>query len=123
MLFFWVLLANKSNLHKDVIKQKIGTLYNGMRPKQPEVVTYAPAFLIRRSIFVFITFYLFEQPGIQVQVMIYMTLLYVIYLGHVEFFETPRAKFLEILNESIFVLIQYNFVLLHNLVEDEALRE
>ena len=44
--------------------------------------------------------------------MIYMTLFYLIYLGHAEFFETPGGKKLEITNESVFVLIQYNFVLL-----------
>ena len=55
--------------------------------------------------------------------MIYMTLLYVIYLGHAEFFETPGNKALEIVNESVFVLIQYNFVLLHNLVWDKDVRK
>ena len=48
--------------------------------------------------------------------MIYMTLLYIIYLGYAEFFETKGSKTLEILNESVFVLIMYNFVLLNNLV-------
>lgn len=33
LLFFWILQSNKQNLHKEVIKNKIGTLYNGMRPK------------------------------------------------------------------------------------------
>ena len=49
--------------------------------------------------------------------MIYMTLIQIIYLGHVEFFETSFAKSLEIINESVFVLIQYNMVLLVNLVD------
>lgn len=55
--------------------------------------------------------------------MIYMTLLYLIYLGHAEFFETSGSKSLEITNESVFVLIQYNFVLLQNLVWEPEVRE
>ena len=55
--------------------------------------------------------------------MIYMTLLYIIYLGHVEFFETRASRSLEIINESIFVLIQYNFVLLNNLVYEINIRD
>lgn len=45
--------------------------------------------------------------------MIFTTLLYVIYLGHAEFYEFSFAKSLEILNESVLILIMYNFVLLH----------
>ena len=55
--------------------------------------------------------------------MIYMTLLQIIYLGHVEFFGTRASRSLEIINESIFVLIQYNFVLLNNLVSKKDIRE
>ena len=73
---------------------------------------------MRRSLFVVITFVLFDYPGIQVQFMIYMTLLQIIYIGHQDFYETRGAKALEITNERIFVLIQYNFVLLHALVSD-----
>lgn len=43
-------------------------------------------------------------------------------MGHVEYFDTPKAKQLEIFNESVFVLIQYNFVLLHNLVWEDNTR-
>ena len=55
--------------------------------------------------------------------MIYMTLLYLIYIGHAWFYETPASKSLEIFNESVFVLIQYNFVLLNNLVWEESIRD
>ena len=54
------------------------------------------------------------------QLNIYTTLLYLIYLGYAEFYELSSAKSLEIFNESIFVVIQYNFVLLGGLVDDEA---
>ena len=64
MLFLWVLNNNKPNLGKDQIKSKIGTLYGGLNPKKPGVISYSPVFLARRSLFVLLTFALFEQPGI-----------------------------------------------------------
>ena len=55
--------------------------------------------------------------------MLYLTLIQLVYLGYAEFFETSKAKTLEILNEAIFVLIQYCFVLLVNLVWPTEARE
>lgn len=80
---------------------------------------YSIVFLLRRSLFVAITFALFDQPGIQIQLMTFMTVLYVIYLGYQYFYLTPYGKELEMLNECVFVLIQYCFVLLYELVRDE----
>ena len=55
--------------------------------------------------------------------MIFMTLIYVIYLGYSDFHISFSAKVLELTNESVFILIQYNFVLLHELVSDWETRE
>jgi len=122
ILFYSIVARNTGNLHKDEIQSKIGTLYSGLKAKHPSVKFQSFAFLVRRSLFVVITFVLFDYPGIQVQLMIYMTLLQIIYIGHQDFYETRGAKALEITNESIFVLIQYNFVLLHALVSDPYVR-
>ena len=70
-----------------------------------------------------ITFGLFHHPGNQIQLMMIMTELYIIYIGHVEFYMSIGSKILEIFNESVFVLIQYGFLLLHNIVWDEKVRE
>ena len=45
-----------------------------------------------------------------------MTIAYIIYLGYAGFFKMFGSKVLEIVNESVFVLIQYQFLMLHNLV-------
>ena len=55
--------------------------------------------------------------------MIFMTLVYITYLGYSQFHDTWQSKTLEIANESIFILIQYMFVLLNNLVSDFRIRE
>ena len=106
-LFGYILRKNRSKLGQEATKDKFGTLYLGLKPSKEGVVNYSFVFMIRRSFFIAITFALFKQPGLQIQLMIYMTVLYVIYLGYAEFFETKGAKALEIVNESVFILIQY----------------
>ena len=81
-------------------------------------MSYSTVFLLRRSIFVAITFALFEKPGIQIQLMTFSTVIYIIYLGYQDFYYTMSGKKLEMLNEVVFVLIQYCFVLLYELVWD-----
>ena len=54
--------------------------------------------------------------------MIYLTMFYIMYLGYSDFYVTYRGKLLEMGNEWVFVLIQYNFVLLHELISNEAAR-
>lgn len=120
-LFYKIVSNNVANLDKQEIKDKIGTLYNGLNAKRPSVMTYSPMFLIRRSMFIAIMFVCFEQPAIQVQLMIYMTILYLIYVGHQDFYETRHSKSLEILNESLFVVLMYNMVLLNSLLNDQRI--
>lgn len=54
--------------------------------------------------------------------MIFMTMLYIEYLGYQNYYEGRFPKALEMTNEAVFVLIQYCFVLLHNLVFDVEAR-
>lgn len=53
------------------------------------------------------------------QLFILLTLLYITYVNYADFYESGSAKGLETLNEFTFCLIQYNLVLLNNLVEPE----
>ena len=122
-IFLFIMIANRDNLEKIEVKDKIGTLYNGLKEKHPKVMIYSFVFLLRRSIFIAITFVLFETPGLQLLLMLKLTLVYLIYLGYASFFKQFGSKALEIVNESVFVLIQYQFILLHNLVEQDAARK
>ena len=122
-LFLLILCVNKKNLDKKEVIDKIGTLYNGLRATTTSVTTYSFVFLLRRSVFVTITFYLFLHPNLQLHGMILMTLMYITYLGYANFFQTRWAKTLEITNEWFFCQIQYCFVMLNNLVDDALVRE
>lgn len=50
--------------------------------------------------------------------MISLTIAYIAYLCYSDIYIVRRGKLLEIGNESVFVVIQYGFVLLHELVAD-----
>lgn len=56
-------------------------------------------------------------PGIQVQVFIFSSVVYVIYLNHVTF-ETKFQRVQENFNEAMFIFICYHLVLYSNLVDD-----
>lgn len=62
--FLSVLYRNQNHLHKPEIIEKIGTLYTGHNAKRASVMTYSFVFLLRRTLFVVITFALFSQPNI-----------------------------------------------------------
>lgn len=114
---------NRKNLANPEIKHKIGTLYSGLKAKDPKVMMHSFVFLLRRSVFIVITFLLFNDPGVQLLLMLKMTILYLIYLGYVGFFKSFGSKALEIVNESVFLLIQYQLIVLHHLVWQEWIRE
>lgn len=88
------------------------------RKKMPnwDTLSYPIVFLVRRSIFVLITFGLFKYPGIQINVFIYTSLLYIIYITHYPKFDPISIMYTEVVNESIFLLICYHMVLFSNLI-------
>ena len=81
-----------------------------------ETLSYPIVFLLRRSLFVLITFSLFKYPGIQINVFIYSSLLYIIYITHFPKFEPKSIMWTEVVNEGIFLLICYHMVLFSNLI-------
>lgn len=121
-LFECILRKNRAKLGTPEVRSKYGELYLGLKPDKPGVVNHSFVFMVRRSLFIALTFALFDQPSLQVHLMIYMTVFYVMYLGYADFFETRLVKRLEMTNESVFILIQYQFVLLLNLVWDTQMR-
>ena len=66
IFFSWVLSANHSNLSTDYMRKKIGTLYQGvsLADDAPFGLSIMIVFLLRRSLFVLITFSLLEHPGL-----------------------------------------------------------
>jgi hypothetical protein len=83
-VFIAVLLRNFKTLGKPSMAEKIGSLYVGLKTDDKwATVAYPFIFLIRRQIFVVMTFVLVEQPSLQVHLFIYMSLWYIIYINTV----------------------------------------
>ena len=69
-----------------------------------------------------ITFSLFQYPGLQINVFIYTSLLYIIYITHFPKFDPITIMWTEVINESVFLLICYHMVLFSNLIWDTTLK-
>ena len=104
------------------MKDKIGSLYLGLDGKKKRIASYSTVFLLRRSIFVAITFALFKYPEFQSLLMLCMSLLYISYIAHMYFYDISANKKLEMLNESFFVLLQYNLIVLTGMIYDEDIQ-
>ena len=99
-VFILILKLNKKELDTEECKAKYGQLYLTIAVKYEkekrtilgfeelkkeslptwDTLLYPIVFLVRRGIFVAITFFLFKHPGIQIQVFIYFSLFYVIFI-------------------------------------------
>ena len=83
---------------------------------------YPYIYLTRRSAFVLITFGLFRVPGIQINLFIYLSILYVIFIGHCPKFNPRTIYWTEIANEAMFLLICYHILLFSNLIWDQQVK-
>jgi hypothetical protein len=86
-------------------------------------LAYTPIFLVRRSFFILLTFAVIEQPSLQVHLFIYVLMWYVIYLQQNKPHETSYQLRVETINEVLFLVIIYHFVLYTDLVESRDMRE
>lgn len=116
IVFIVVLRRLRPRLHEEGVKKKIGNMYSTVDPKYTGSLYYNVVFLTRRSLYVLITYSLFNYPGIQIQSFIYVTLLYLIYLHHFPVFVEKLTLKVETFNEVIFLLICYHMVLFSNLI-------
>ena len=57
------------------------------------------------------------------QLLIYSSLFYIIYIGHTYFHDPSSSKDLELMNEAIFLFICYHFVVFCNLLKGSWITE
>ena len=123
ILFGVTLWRNRKNLTHIEVKQKIGAMYELHDATRDYVGTYSVVFLIRRSIFVMITYALHYYPGLQVQALIFTTLLFICYIANVRFHESTQQHRIEIVNELILVCLCYHFVLFADQMWEMSFRD
>ena len=88
--------------------------------KRPALGTlcYPLVYLVRRTAFVAVTFLLFNQPSLQLYLMIHSSLLYIFYICTFPLYRTRALRRHELANEMILLLIYYHLALLSNVAWD-----
>jgi hypothetical protein len=112
VLCFALLLKNRSKLDEDKnFKRRFENLYPGIKFKNKGIsgLFYYPLFLIRRIVFVAIPTMMIAAPCYQVQLLLFLTSLYLIYFGGVRVGD--RAKFREeCVNEMFIMILNYHMI-------------
>ena len=112
--------ANYKHLESEYVKKKIGSMYLGvyLETDDPFGLSLSVVFLIRRSIFVATTFMLIDHPALQIQAFIFMSVIYIIYLKSTRIYDDKFMLNLELLNECLFLLCSYHFLMFTNILND-----
>lgn len=102
------------------MKAKIGSLYVSIKTNANSAwpMLYASIFMIRRIVFLLITFVLADWPALQIHFWTSITLYTIIYLMMTKPYETPFSNYVEFVNECIFLGICYCFELSTDLIDD-----
>ena len=103
------------------IKRKIGTLYLGLNPDQGPVKWHAFTFLIRRTCFVAIYYFLISYPFLQICSFMVLSLAFLIYINQFSYFDESISQKLENFNEFLLLLICYILTLFCNLLDAEEI--
>ena len=96
----------------------MGTLYLAIKDQNLYALAYMPLFMLRRIIFIALTFGLTKQPSLQIHLFTLGTLFYIIFLGLVAPHNLSAMTSQELTNETLLVVICYHFILFAGLVDD-----
>ena len=119
IIFASVMYQNYSNLGTERIKTKIGTMYPDVLLKTNHTfsLSLTIVFLLRRFLFVLITFTLYDHPVIQIQLFILNSIFYIIYLGSARIFSENSSLQAEYFNESLCMVVCYHLILFNNFLD------
>lgn len=78
--------------------------------------------MLRRILFIALTFGLTTQPSLQIHLFTFLTLCYIMFLGIIRPHHISFTTSVELANETIFVLVCYNFILFTDITSDRELR-
>ena len=111
-----------NDLKRPSMVKRIGSLYLGIRDSDKWSLAYSQVFMVRRILFVGISFGLKQHASLQIHFFTFCNLGYIIFLGLVAPHSFAFTTQLEIINEAIFVLICYMFILFTDITSDRVLR-
>lgn len=123
VLCWAIIIRKKEKLELPEVLRRYSNLYQEVRlsGKQNWKLVYYPLFLFRRIVFVAIPTFLFLWPSFQIQLLIFLTSLYILfYIGERPHWETRRTR-IEVFNEVMILGACYHLALFSDFnIEVEA---
>jgi hypothetical protein len=80
LIFSIILFKYRDRLYLQSVKDKIGSLYLDLKVTNYWGLLYSKVFIVRRVVFLVLTFVYSEHPNIQIQFFAFTSVLYVVYL-------------------------------------------
>ena len=112
-IFCWIIILKKKLvLETPNVLARISNLYQDIKLKKTQnwKLVYYPLFLIRRIVFVAIPTFLFGYPSHQLQILIFLTSLYILYYtGERPHWDRRRGR-IEVFNEVMILGATYHLV-------------
>lgn len=111
-------LSMQHGMHLARFEKRWGMLIADDRTDVPVYLHYALAFIIKRTVFVYVCFYLYEPKFILIQiiVVIYLSLIFSCYLIEVRPHKNKFTNNVEVYNEFFFLILALATLLLTDLV-------
>ena len=109
-IFVTALYRHRDSLEDEATREKIGSLYQTVQPTSVKSQSYSIVFLLRRSLFVLITFQLFDFPTVQIQLQMATILLYIAYTQFAILYDDNTTRKTEFCNEIVFLLSSYHMM-------------
>jgi hypothetical protein len=111
-----LLLLPASKFQEKKFNRKYGAMFDQMRPGRKIYLLYYVLFSLRRLIFCALAFYCTHLSFFQVQMLMYLNLLVLLYVGGVKPFETRFKNRIEMFNELCICLLTIQMCLFTDFV-------
>jgi hypothetical protein len=97
-------------LNTDEAQNKYGSAYSSLKTDKKSTLLYSLLYLLRRLLLASLAFFCTDYPFLQVQLMIFHSVLFSLYLIHVSPFLTPFMNRLETFNELCILAASYHLL-------------
>ena len=108
---FIALHRNRDKLKTKEMEDKIGKMYTGVSLTRSDWgIYYYPIFMLKRMMFVFVPMVFPGQAYFQIQIVIFVPSLYIIFYGGQRPHVNPRVQRVEMFNEFVFMGLLYHLL-------------
>jgi len=103
----WFLVKNRGKLNQPENKQKFSSLYEGLEKQNVWGLYFTFLFLFKRLIIAVVVVFLQGMPWLQIQIVVFMLSLDIIYTGYLQPFNKKFSNRMEIINNVFIMLCSY----------------